>query len=152
MGSPSEKSILPASTGHVSSSSQSTSPLNRYRKTIAIALSTFFIARCILLPIYDPSYQIFHIHHRNDAISCKQAELIYPKSFDVSSLVRGEKEQIVNWLSGAVKVPTEIFDVMGEVGEDPRWDAFYNLADCKSIFFHTLLLYCLCYVVPDEGM
>lgn len=54
-----------------------------------------------------------------------------PKSFDVSSVVKGQKDRIVTWLSDAVKVPTEIFDVMGEIGEDKRWDVFYKFADCE---------------------
>ena len=31
--------------------------------------------------------------------------------------------------SGAVKNPTENFDDLGEVGEDPRWDIFYDMVD-----------------------
>ena len=31
--------------------------------------------------------------------------------------------------SGAVKIPTENFDDLGEVGEDPRWDIFYDMVD-----------------------
>ncbi|OCH93649.1 carboxypeptidase S [Obba rivulosa] len=30
----------------------------------------------------------------------------------------------VDWLSGAVKVPTPSFDKMGPVGDDPRWEVF----------------------------
>ncbi|KAH9834221.1 carboxypeptidase S [Rhodofomes roseus] len=30
-------------------------------------------------------------------------------------------------LSGAVRIPTEVYDVMGPVGEDPRWEAFAPL-------------------------
>lgn len=62
---------------------------------------------------------------------CKQAESIYPSSFDVSALVQGQKDRIVDWLAGAVRVPTEIFDVMGPVDEDKRWDAFYKFAECE---------------------
>jgi hypothetical protein len=32
-------------------------------------------------------------------------------------------------LSGAVKIPTESFDDMGPVGEDPRWDVFQEFHD-----------------------
>ncbi|WVR09460.1 hypothetical protein IAU60_006527 [Kwoniella sp. DSM 27419] len=61
--------------------------------------------------------------------SCEQAKPLYPQSFDVSALVQGQKDRIVTWLSDAVKIPTESFDVMGEIGEDPRWDVFYKFAE-----------------------
>lgn len=38
-------------------------------------------------------------------------------------------------LSGAVKLPTQSFDDMGEVGKDPRWDIFYSFADYLSKAF-----------------
>lgn len=31
-------------------------------------------------------------------------------------------------LSGAVQIPTELYDDLGEVGEDKRWEIFYDLA------------------------
>ncbi|KAG6910025.1 hypothetical protein DXG01_013749 [Tephrocybe rancida] len=34
------------------------------------------------------------------------------------------KAKAVEWIGGAVRVPTESYDDMGAVGDDPRWDAF----------------------------
>ncbi|KAF9557345.1 carboxypeptidase S [Agrocybe pediades] len=34
------------------------------------------------------------------------------------------QESAINWLGGAVRVPTESFDNMDPVGVDPRWNAF----------------------------
>lgn len=31
--------------------------------------------------------------------------------------------------AGAVKIPTENFDDLGEIGEDPRWNIFYDMVD-----------------------
>jgi Gly-Xaa carboxypeptidase len=59
---------------------------------------------------------------------CEQPAALAP-SWDVSSLMEGKKDRIVTWLSNAVKIPTEIFDVMGPVGEDKRWDVFYEFAE-----------------------
>lgn len=64
--------------------------------------------------------------------SCHQAEPLLPKGFDPSSAVQGQEGRIRDWLSGAVKIPTEMFDVMGPIGEDHRWDIFYNFSDCQS--------------------
>jgi Gly-Xaa carboxypeptidase len=61
---------------------------------------------------------------------CHQAEPLLPH-FDTSAAVSGKEGRIRDWLSGAVKIPTEMFDVMGPIGEDKRWDIFYNFSDCK---------------------
>jgi hypothetical protein len=68
----------------------------------------------------------------NKTAACAQAEPIYP-SLNVSSFVDGEKDQIVSWLADAVKIPTEMFDVMGPIGEDARWDIFYKFAECELL-------------------
>ncbi|KAF9530344.1 carboxypeptidase S [Crepidotus variabilis] len=53
------------------------------------------------------------------------------------------KQKAINWLGGAVRVPTESFDGMGPVGQDPRWEVFgpfheYILAGFP--FVHTTLI------------
>lgn len=35
---------------------------------------------------------------------------------------------IAERLSGAVKIPTVTYDKMGKVGEDPRWEIFYEFS------------------------
>ncbi|KAF8582795.1 carboxypeptidase S [Ramaria rubella] len=34
------------------------------------------------------------------------------------------KLRAIDWLGGAVQIPTESFDLMGPIGEDKRWEAF----------------------------
>ncbi|KAL1405829.1 hypothetical protein Q8F55_007507 [Vanrija albida] len=63
------------------------------------------------------------------AAACEQPDAVLPQGLNASAVVEGEKDQIVTWLSDAVKVPTEIFDVMGPVGDDPRWDVFYKWSE-----------------------
>ncbi|KAF5336103.1 hypothetical protein D9611_006330 [Ephemerocybe angulata] len=62
---------------------------------------------------------------------CPQVDALRPsKHQEVWSEVTKEihtedfRNQAVQWLSGAVQIPTESFDQMGPVGQDPRWDAF----------------------------
>ncbi len=38
------------------------------------------------------------------------------------------RDLIAERLSGAVKFPTVTYDGMGMVGEDPRWNIFYDFA------------------------
>ena len=52
--------------------------------------------------------------------ACLQAEPSMPKGYNVSRIWE-EKDRIVDWLVEAVKIPTEIFDEMGPVDEDPQW-------------------------------
>ncbi|ORX35361.1 putative carboxypeptidase s precursor [Kockovaella imperatae] len=52
--------------------------------------------------------------------ACVQAEPRLPKGYNVSEVLN-EKDRIVDWLSRAVQIPTEVFDEMGPIDEDPRW-------------------------------
>jgi len=66
---------------------------------------------------------------------CPAQEIIGPKSHpeltekNVEKLFKSDefKNLTVARLSGAVKIPTEDFDDIGPVGEDARWDVFYEL-------------------------
>lgn len=40
----------------------------------------------------------------------------------------GFEEESIDRLSGAVQIPTMSFDDMGEIGQDKRWDIFYDFA------------------------
>ncbi|KAI0629289.1 carboxypeptidase S [Trametes polyzona] len=65
------------------------------------------------------------------AAQCPQATAVLPeknsnlwtslgKEFDTDKF----KSRAVEWLGGAVRVPTQSYDKMAPVGQDPRWDAF----------------------------
>jgi len=71
-----------------------------------------------------------------EAAGCDQAEPLQP-FFNSTALIAGEKDRIISWLSGAIKVPTEIFDVMGAIGEDERWNTFTDFATCAYSAYHT---------------
>jgi Gly-Xaa carboxypeptidase len=66
---------------------------------------------------------------------CPAQEVIGPKSYpeiterNVEKLFKSDefKKLSVERLSGAVQIPTEDFDDMGNVGEDERWEVFYDL-------------------------
>ena len=66
--------------------------------------------------------------------SCEQARPIMPpiEIHNVSS-VWEYKDKIVNWHQGIIRIPTEVYDQMGEPGEDDRWNIFQELHDCKSM-------------------
>ncbi|CDO73281.1 hypothetical protein BN946_scf185008.g43 [Trametes cinnabarina] len=67
---------------------------------------------------------------------CPQASAVVPekngelwkslgKTFDSDAF----KMRAVQWLGGAVRVPTQSYDKMGPVGEDPRWEVFEPFHD-----------------------
>lgn len=79
------------------------------------------LPHCISKPKYEPQ--------------CPAQEVIGPKSRpditsrNVETLFKTPefKKLSIERLSGAVQINTEDFDGMGPVGEDDRWDKFYDL-------------------------
>ncbi|KAF7308645.1 Gly-X carboxypeptidase [Mycena chlorophos] len=55
----------------------------------------------------------------------------------IGGLLKSEdfKSQAVEWLSGAVQVPTEVYDAMPDVGQDPRWEVFAPFHDYLNASF-----------------
>ncbi|WVQ95136.1 hypothetical protein IAU59_002230 [Kwoniella sp. CBS 9459] len=132
----SEKTILPSSAGIAPRSPDEptkTTWFSRQRKSLAILLGLFLVLQYFIASPSSATGLLSQSMTGGAPLArkstCEQAEPIYPASFDVSALVDGQKDRIITWLSDAVKVPTEIFDVMGEIGEDPRWEVFYKFAD-----------------------
>jgi len=74
--------------------------------------------------------------------SCHQVDALWPASdsdalkdsFDYLSTPAFEKDSIAR-LSGAVQIPTESYDDLGEIGEDKRWEALYPLHDYLKATF-----------------
>ncbi|KAI0675538.1 carboxypeptidase S [Trametes maxima] len=65
------------------------------------------------------------------ADQCVQASTVVPKKNaelwqSLGNTIDSDayKSRAVEWLGGAVRVPTQSFDKMGPVGEDPRWEVF----------------------------
>jgi Gly-Xaa carboxypeptidase len=52
-----------------------------------------------------------------------------------TSKVWKEKEKIIKWHQGAIRVPTQVYDEMGAPGADDRWEIFQEFHDCKQPLF-----------------
>ncbi|KAI4522518.1 carboxypeptidase S [Schizophyllum commune Loenen D] len=70
--------------------------------------------------------------HRTQSI-CPQADVLYPEVNralweEVSAELDTEafQNKALDWMRGAIQIPTEVFDAMGEPGEDERWEIFYE--------------------------
>ncbi|EMC95379.1 hypothetical protein BAUCODRAFT_123824 [Baudoinia panamericana UAMH 10762] len=113
-----------------------------------ILSATFFV--CLTLYAIKQLFRevVPHSHHRGlpDGVaskaSCVQVPPLYPPVNDVKIGEMWEYIQTPAFRnasivrhSGAVKIPTESFDNMGEVGEDKRWDIMYQFADYLEATF-----------------
>ena len=48
------------------------------------------------------------------------------------SSVWGFKDKIIAWHQGVIRIPTQVYDDMGEPGMDHRWDIFEQLHKRES--------------------
>ncbi|KAK8051502.1 hypothetical protein PG993_002887 [Apiospora rasikravindrae] len=69
------------------------------------------------------------------AAQCPQVDPLLPKQ-KTDALTKMDKyldssafrNESISRMSGAVQIPTQSYDGMGPIGEDPRWDTMYDLA------------------------
>jgi len=66
-----------------------------------------------------PEQPVLHLTQRQKIANADLDKLFASHAF---------RDLIAERLSGAVKVPTVTYDGMKKVGEDPRWDVFYQFA------------------------
>lgn len=67
---------------------------------------------------------------------CHQVDPLFPSRStkeldDTESYLQSDdfRKLAIERLSGAVQIPTQSYDDMGDVGADPRWDIFDSFAD-----------------------
>ncbi|KAJ7281792.1 hypothetical protein C8J57DRAFT_1298553 [Mycena rebaudengoi] len=110
---------------------------SRRRTLRAIAWSFFFFIVFMHLNRLGLRY-LDNVSHPSNlaAANCPQVDVLLPKRDAelwerVGDLIGTDdfKTKAINWLAGAVRVPTEVFDTMGPIGEDPRWETFGQLHD-----------------------
>ncbi|KAL1880409.1 Gly-Xaa carboxypeptidase [Paecilomyces lecythidis] len=71
----------------------------------------------------------------NESGVCRQAPKLSPKNTEVEQFVRKRVEspqyrrEIINKLSGIIKIPSESYDDIGIIGQDTRWDVFFEIED-----------------------
>ena len=90
-----------------------------------------------------------HGHKHGDSLknACIQAEPSMPKGYNVSR-VWEERDRIVDWLIEAVKIPTEVFDEMGPVDEDPKWKTMGTFQEYLERSFPRLYVYTILSIPP----
>ncbi|KAI4908246.1 hypothetical protein J4E90_008870 [Alternaria incomplexa] len=110
-----------------------------YRQFVGSALfclAGLAFLRHITVPVSSPWQLPSRSGDVNSKAQCPQVEPLFParktkeldemESYLTSNAFR---DVAIERLSGAVKIPTQSYDDMGEIGSDPRWDIMYSFAD-----------------------
>jgi Gly-Xaa carboxypeptidase len=134
-----EKQTLP----DIHSAGSETPLKSPFKRRLAIAttfLLCYFSVISLLKNYHDYSLSTNHnladTHSSRSKAKCPQMEPLFPgqkseelKQMDEYLQTESFRNQSITRLSGAVKIPTMSFDDMGLIGEDPRWDIFYQFAE-----------------------
>ncbi|KAL5113383.1 hypothetical protein ACEQ8H_008748, partial [Pleosporales sp. CAS-2024a] len=115
-------------------------PQKRAYQALYIGLACVLAGCWVLSRHYIISQNTSQWDHDSNTLAqsgpqCPQVEPLVPvKSSkeldDMQTYLESEdfKKVAIERLSGAVQVPTQSYDDMGEIGEDERWDIFYDFA------------------------
>jgi Gly-Xaa carboxypeptidase len=101
--------------------------------SVVVCLATWAFLHYIIAPTSPQWHLPSHIESK---AQCAQVEPLFParktkELEDMESYLTSDafRDVAIERLSGAVKIPTQSYDDMGKIGEDPRWDIFYSFAD-----------------------
>jgi Gly-Xaa carboxypeptidase len=99
MGYSTEKALLPAQVPVA----EVPKPKSNTKRNVLTFLSLFVLFRAQSF-LWGSGSQVDLDAKRG---SCAQADAMFPQKYDPSHLVNGNEGKIIDWLSGAVRVPTE---------------------------------------------
>jgi Gly-Xaa carboxypeptidase len=118
---------------------------NSTQKSLSVskrAILTTIVSTLLLWHVLIPSFDLDFLNliqigsEQNDfKKQCQQVEPLRPKQtskeFDeMEALLASDvfRNASIQRLAGAVQIPTMSYDDLGAIGEDDRWDVFYDLA------------------------
>lgn len=76
---------------------------------------------------------------------CSQVPKLSPKNKQVEQFIQEKVEsseyhhEIINKLTGIIQIPSESYDELGLIGEDERWDIFYQIEAYIKAKYPTIL-------------
>lgn len=114
-------------------------------RSFSYAVLGGFVILTLLRHSFGPLYRYFGSggpEYDVSKASCNQPDPLFPTNsndhldYAYDYISSDEfKEGSIGRLSGAVQIPSESFDDLGPIGEDPRWDVMFKFADyLKKIF------------------
>jgi Gly-Xaa carboxypeptidase len=99
-------------------------------------LAFWFLLRHYIIALSTPQWYLDVTSTTKPELRCPQVAPLFPskdsKELDaMQTYLESEdfKSIAIERLSGAVQIPTQSYDDMGEVGKDPRWELFYEFAE-----------------------
>lgn len=106
-----------------------------FLRSALFTLALWGFIRYYILAYPTPQWSLNPIDSGSKA-KCPQVDPLHPalktqKLDDVGNYLTTQafRDLEIERLSNAVKIPTQSFDDMGDIGVDPRWDIFYSFAD-----------------------
>lgn len=78
-------------------------------------------------------------------IQCPQAKPLIPSNSAVEKFILDKVEspayqkEIISKLTGIIQIPSESFDDLGPIGQDPRWDVFYDMEKYITAKYPTIM-------------
>ncbi|KAJ5984760.1 hypothetical protein N7522_011956 [Penicillium canescens] len=75
---------------------------------------------------------------------CQQVPKLSPKNTQVEQYIREKVDsveyhrEIINKLSGIIQIPAESYDDLGPIGEDDRWDIFFQVENYIKVSYPTV--------------
>lgn len=75
---------------------------------------------------------------------CQQVPKLSPKNKQVEQYVREKvdsvkyQQDIIKKLTGIIQIPSESYDSLGSIGEDDRWDIFFQVEDYIKVTYPTV--------------
>ncbi|KFH42530.1 Carboxypeptidase S-like protein [Hapsidospora chrysogenum ATCC 11550] len=76
---------------------------------------------------------------------CQQVPGLSPRNHDAERFIRDKVEspayhtEIINKLTRIIQIPSESYDDLGPIGEDDRWDVFYDMEKYIKATYPTLV-------------
>ena len=135
----SEKDIvspMPSSGHNVPSQSRRKSKVIFLSYFLSLLLLWHFVSEFVDLDTLPTISELTGSRRKDAKIHCPQVAPLYPKqkSEELSKMEEyltseAFKNASVARLSGAVRIPSMSFDDLGPIGEDERWDVFYDVAE-----------------------
>lgn len=89
---------------------------------------------------------------------CEQAPILSPSNTQVEQFIRDKVEdskyqsEIIDKLSGLIQIPSESYDDLGPIGQDNRWDVFYQVSKYIKTRYPTILKYAKLDHVNTHGL
>lgn len=104
--------------------------------TLLFLWGSWMLRRSVVIVYHSPGTDLGANAHTNSKPRCPQVDPLFPSKSsaeldDMQTYLESDafRSVAIERLSGAVQIPTQSYDDMDDVGDDPRWEIFFNFAE-----------------------